>query len=131
MLVVDRNPITRSMFRSLFAPHGGEVVFAGTIDEALARLSEGGIDRVLIDDATLRSWDDTYAGLTTIAVQSGAAEVTLLWPASAEADRDTLLATGIDRIVAKPVSGAALTAALFAMPVAKDHAIPDLVSRAA
>ncbi len=130
-LVVDRNPIMRSMFRTLFAPHGGTVVFAGTADDAVARLAAGGVARVLIDDATMRASGDAYAALRSIAEASGDTEVTLLWPVAAEAERRDLLATGIDRVVAKPVSGAALVVAMFGGSVAINNAIPDLVSRAA
>jgi hypothetical protein len=53
-----------------------------------------------------------------------------LWPADRLND-PALLTTAITRIVAKPVSGADLVEAIFASPVVKNNAIPDLVSRAA
>lgn len=130
MLVVDRNPITRSMFRSMFASYS-DVIFAGSVDEATARLSEGGIVRVLIDDSTVRLGDDSLASLAAIVDASGGADVTLLWPVSSEVERDSLLATGVDRIITKPVSGAKLVAAIFDTSVAQNNVIPDLVSRAA
>ncbi|TXC72828.1 hybrid sensor histidine kinase/response regulator [Sphingomonas ginsenosidivorax] len=131
VLVVDRNPITRMTFRSLLAPRGGEVVFAGSVEDAVARLAEGGIRRVLVDDATVRTCTDWHAGLRAIAAAGSGADVTLLWPVSADSERDELLATGVARVVTKPVSGAALVAAMFETSVSKNDAIPDLVSRAA
>jgi signal transduction histidine kinase/CheY-like chemotaxis protein len=130
-LVVDRNPITRSMFRTLLAPHGGAVVCANSVEDAVARLAEGAVARVLIDDATLRAGGDPHAALRAIAMASRTADVTVLWPVSTEVERGALLSTGIDRVVVKPVSGAALIAAMFTLPVSKNHAIPDLVSQAA
>ncbi len=132
-LVVDRNPITRSMFRTLLAPHGGPVVFAVSVDEAVARLGEHDVARVLIDDATIRTSEDPHAALARIATAAvlGNAETTLLWPVSAASEQDELLATGVTRVVAKPVSGAALISAIFGGSVAENHSNPDLVSSAA
>jgi CheY-like chemotaxis protein/anti-sigma regulatory factor (Ser/Thr protein kinase) len=132
-LVVDRNPITRSMFRTLIAPHGGPVVFAATVDDAVGHLGNGNVARVLIDDATIRSDGKALAGLSRIAdaARVSGAETTLLWPVSAEAERIELLQTGITRVIAKPVTGSALVAAMFGGSVSENNAKVDLVSHAA
>jgi signal transduction histidine kinase len=132
-LVVDRNPITRSMFRTLIAPHGGPVVFAATVDDAVGHLGNGNVARVLIDDATIRSDGKALAGLSRIAdaARVSGAETTLLWPVSAEAERIELLQTGITRVIAKPVTGSALVAAMFGESVSENNAKVDLVSHAA
>ncbi len=132
-LVVDRNPITRSMFRTLIAPHGGEVAFAASVQDAVDRLVDGNVTRVLIDDATVRVEGAALLGLSRIAeaAYASGAETTLLWPISADAERDELLQTGITRVVAKPVSGSALVAAMFGSSVAKNNSNVDLVSHAA
>ncbi len=132
-LVVDHNPITRSMFKALLAPHGSPVVFATSVDEAVARLAAGGVARVLIDDATIRVGGSPHAGLSRVAQAADAtgAETTLLWPVAAEPERDELIATGVTRVVAKPVSGGALIDAMFARSVSINNVIPDLVPRAA
>ncbi len=132
-LVVDHNPITRSMFKALLAPHGSPVVFATSVDEAVARLAAGGVARVLIDDATVRVGGSPHAGLSRVAQAADAtgAETTLLWPVAAEPERAELIATGVTRVVAKPVSGGALIDAMFARSVSINNVIPDLVPRAA
>jgi signal transduction histidine kinase/CheY-like chemotaxis protein len=132
-LIVDRNPITRSMFRTLIAPHSGQIVFANSVDDAVERLVEGNVVRVLIDDATVRSDGEALQGLKRIADAGHAsgAEITLLWPISADAERDELLRTGITRVVAKPISGSALVTAMFGNSVAKNNGILNLVSHAA
>ncbi|MEG3173863.1 ATP-binding protein [Sphingomonas sp. ZB1N12] len=132
-LVVDRNPITRSMFRTLMAPHGGPVVFAATVDDAVGYLGGGNVARVLIDDATIRSDGKALAGLSRIAdaARVSGADTTLLWPVSAEAERIELLQTGITRVIAKPVTGSALVAAMFDGSVSENNAKVDLVSHAA
>ncbi len=131
MLIVDRNPITRSMFKTLLAPHSETILVAVSADEAIARLRDGGIANVLIDDATVRAGDDALATLAEIVAAAGDAATTLLWPAVSAVSRDELLATGLTRVVSKPVAGAALIAELYPRSVSKNHAIPDLVSQAA
>ncbi|QCB42521.1 tetratricopeptide repeat protein [Sphingomonas sp. PAMC26645] len=132
-LIVDRNPITRSMFKTLLAPHGGPIAFAASVDEAVTRLADGDIARVLIDDASVRASDDALGGLSRIAEAAyiSRAETTLLWPVAAEEERKELLGTGITRVVAKPVSGGTLIARMFDGSVSTNGVNPDLVSHAA
>jgi signal transduction histidine kinase len=132
-LVVDRNPITRSMFGTLLAPHGGRVVFAVSIEEAVARLSSGDVVRVLIDDVTVSAGGDAFADLARIvaAARAGNVETFLLWPLTAMQRRDELIATGVTQVIAKPVSGAALIDALFGDPKSGKLVYPCLVSDAA
>jgi len=132
-LIVDRNPITRSMFKTLLAPHGGPIAFAASVDEAVTRLADGDIARVLIDDATVRVGDDALGGLSRVAEAAyiSGAETTLLWPVAAEEERKELLGTGITRVVAKPVSGGTLIARMFDGSVSTNGVNPDLVSHAA
>ncbi|MGA1800126.1 ATP-binding protein [Sphingomonas sp. 4RDLI-65] len=132
-LVLDRNPITRSMFKTLLAPRCGPVACVVSVDDAVARLAAGNVSRMLIDDATIRAGGDHRAALAQLVAAAGPerVETTLLWPIAADQERDELLATGITRVVAKPVSGGALVAAMLAKPISKNNAIPDLVPYAA
>ena len=130
LLVMDRNPITRAMFRALFAGHVETVAFATTPADAATCLAAGSVTRVLIDDATARAGGDHHAFLRAVAAEAGGAVVTLLWPVAAEAERDELLAVGIDAVVAKPVTGSALIAALFGQR-SDEMDVPPLVSQAA
>ena len=132
-LVVDRNPITRSMFKTLLAPHAGEIAFAGSADAAVTRLGEGAIAHVLIDDATVRLGEDPLADLRRIADAAGLAraQTSVLWPVSAGQEQDELLATGITRVIARPVSGAALVQAIYGESTPQKGVHPVLVSDAA
>lgn len=115
LLVIDRNPIARSMWRTLFAPHEERVVFAGSFDEAIESLGEGPCRRVLVDEAPLRGEADpevALARLVAAADRRGAA-VTLLWPAADQAGVLRLSDSGVGQVVSKPVTGAALVHALF------------------
>lgn len=114
LLVVDRNPITRSLFRTLLSPHAKRIVFAADAGEALAALAQGGIVHVLIDEMTVRATGDHHAALRSIVREAGEeTRVVLLWPAAEDAERAALIDTGIACIVAKPVSGPSLVATLF------------------
>ncbi|MBC3941059.1 ATP-binding protein [Sphingomonas albertensis] len=132
-LVVDRNPITRSMFKTLLAPDFGATAFAASVEDAVARLEGGDVVRVLIDDMTIRACADPHAALSRIAaaaLQSGA-ETSLLWPVSADAERQELLATGITQVISRPVSGGELVTRLLHGSVSNKNANPNLVSHAA
>ncbi len=130
LLVMDRNPITRAMFRTLFSAHVELVAFAHGVADAAECLSAGNVTRVLVDDATARASGDPHGFLRTLVTQAGEASVTLLWPTPSDAERDALLALGIARVIAKPVTGRALIAALFG-PESDEATRPTLVSKAA
>lgn len=132
-LVVDRNPITRSMFKTLLAPDCGVVAFAASVEDAVARLEAGDVVRVLIDDLTIRACADPHAALSRIAAAASASGVqtSLLWPVSADAERQELLATGITQVISRPVSGGELVTHLLHGSVSIKNANPNLVSHAA
>lgn len=115
LLIVDRNPISRSMLRALLSPHAGDVAFASSIDDAVRQIAEHAPEQVLIDDATARAESDVDAALTLIgatAIVKGA-RVSLLWQADDDAAIGRLLASGIAQIIAKPISGSDLVSALY------------------
>ena len=115
VLIVDRNPITRAMLKTLLMPRGGKIELAGTAEEALATLGRTTIAQVLVDDGAVRSGGDHLADLRRIseaaAVQG--ATVSLLWPVTAASERNQLLAAGVAQVIAKPIKGAALVQAMF------------------
>ena len=114
LLVVERNPIARSLFRTLLEPHAGRVVFVSDAEAAVTALSDDRVSRVLIDEATARAGGDSDAVLRAIvAAAKGVASVTLLSSAASEEERAALMTIGIDCILAKPVSGPSLVATLF------------------
>jgi len=133
LLILDRNPISRSMLRAVLEARAGSVQFAGSAAEAIERIQAGGVAQLLIDDATIKANDDVAAALTALAksaVPTGA-RTALLWPALDDAHRAEFLRTGIETLIAKPIAGAALADILY--PLYKsDIADPNhLVTRAA
>ena len=113
LLIVDRNPITRSMFRTLLAPHVEAVVHAHLIDDVLARLRDDAIAQVLLDEATLRAEPDYPQTLERIAqvARPRGIRTTLLRVAGDTAE--DLPTVGLDEILARPITGAALIQAMF------------------
>lgn len=133
LLIVDRNPITRAMLRAILAPRAGSVEFAGSLEEASGRVSAGGVALVLVDDATARASEDLGAQLTMLArdAKGVGAETVLLWAGLDDAQRDELAATGVGRIIAKPIAGPALAAALYPVKTCDDTAPNHLATQAA
>lgn len=114
-LVVDDNPINRSVAGGLLARLGQEVAFAVNGEEALARLADAGFDYVLMDmqmpvldglEATRRARAAGYTipiiGLTANAFDT---------------DRQACLDAGMDGFIAKPITREKLAGALRTTPV--------------
>ncbi|KRC81701.1 ATP-binding protein [Sphingomonas sp. Root241] len=114
MLILDRNPIARSMLRTLLEPKTASLRFVATAEEALAMVEEGGVTHLLLDEATLKAGDgEPMVTLATLAAASAPAMCAVLWMKPDDALRSQLLATGIGQIIEKPISGAALVAAII------------------
>ena len=129
LLILDRNPISRSMLRAVLEARAGTVAFASTAEEAITRVAEGGVARVLIDDATIKAAEDVDAALTSLG--AAPAFTALLWPAPDPADRARFAAAGIDLVIAKPIAGAALATMVFEAPLRDDLTPSQLVQQAA
>jgi CheY-like chemotaxis protein len=122
LLIVDRNPIMRAMFRSLLASHRPHIIQAGSMDEALSMIAAHAPCDVLIDDGVAEGELDRLA---TAAGACGAS-VTLL----RSAGQDDLRIPQAFSVVGKPVAGPALIDAMFSTNRPEDCA-STLVSRAA
>ncbi|MFW2852274.1 ATP-binding protein [Sphingomonas sp. TX0543] len=126
ILVVDRSPITRAMFKTLFGPRAGSVTFAGSVDEAVGLIADGGPRTILIDDATLRLAADPYSALKMIRAAAADARLAILGPAALAGESEMLEQAGVDRVILKPIAKDALLTELFDEPSAR-----SLVSAAA
>lgn len=114
MVILDRNPIARSMLRTLLEPKTASLRFAATIQEVLAMIEEGGVTHLLLDEATLKAGDgEAMETVATLAAASAPAMCAVLWMKPDDALRSQLLATGIGQIIEKPIAGAALVAAVI------------------
>lgn len=119
LLIVDRNPISRSMLKTLFAARLPDVRVAGSIEEAQGIIASGWVSRVLVDEATAKADDDVAA---TIAALAGA-PITLLWTNPDEADGARFAAMGVDQLVAKPIAGSALVETIVSSAVTVNQRI--------
>ncbi|WP_404369857.1 ATP-binding protein [Sphingomonas sp. MMS24-J45] len=129
LLILDRNPISRAMLRAVLEARAGTVLFASSADEAVAQIAECRVERVLIDDATIKAAEDIDAALTGIAELGPV--TALLWPAPDAADRDRFARAGVDVVIAKPIAGAALAPLLFDAVKCAESMSNRLVTRAA
>jgi signal transduction histidine kinase len=116
MLILDRNPIARSMLKTLLEPHVGTLRFLATPDEVLAALGEPGVSQLVIDEGTLKAAGDEplaiLARLAAAATENGAGSAILWLKPDAETNA-ALLDSGITQVIEKPVSGAVLIEALI------------------
>jgi signal transduction histidine kinase len=122
LLILDKNPISRAMLKTLFAPRFPSLKVVGSIDEAAAMIEAGGVHRVVTDEATIAMDGDVDAGIARLT----GAPVSLLWTNPDAADRTRLTAAGVDQLIAKPIAGAALVQTIVS--VAQEE---DVDSRAA
>jgi signal transduction histidine kinase len=125
VLVVDRNPIARAMFKALLSPVGGTVSFASSATEAIEFLAQRAAATILIDDSTLRSADDHLDAAATIAAASRGAVIALLGqPLDAE-ERAEFETAGITRFITKPIGKQALVQALFSDEASSAALVPQ------
>lgn len=136
MLVLERNPIARSMLKTLLEPRVGALRFLATPDEALAALAEPGISHLVVDEGTLKAaGGDSFAILARLAAAATTAQApsAILWLKPDAETKAALLGSGITQVIEKPVAGASLIEALI--PGAEENSDEPgsgpLVSRAA
>ena len=123
MLVIETNPIRRSMLRTLLEPHAAPLVFVDDAAEAAIRIRRGGVAHVLLDEQAVGGDPDTAAAaLARIAtlLADGDSRLAVLWQRPDDALRHRLHAAGAQLVLAKPISGAALVEAIFPPPAATD-----------
>jgi len=133
-LIVDRNPIVRSMLRALLEPHFETVSLANGIDEACAMIAASRPRLVLLDEAVARDADEPIVAIAALAdaARDAGAGVKLLWTGATADERDAFVRIGIADVIAKPIAGQALVARLAASADGSTfRPLPALVSRAA
>lgn len=117
LLIVDRNPIARSMMRTLLEPHFPDTRFAADAEEARAAMEGKGVEVVLVDEAALGKDADRDARARALAgdVAAHHARGLLLCSAENAAALKEILAGSAFQILVKPVKGDALVDAIVAM----------------
>ena len=117
LLIVERNPITRAMLRTLF-DDAGPVVFAAA-DDAAEQTARVRPLRILVDEGSLG--DDDQAGrLAAIVEAADGAPVALLHAATvADQPRPAWHDTGVADRIMRPVAKKALVNRVMAMSLAQ------------
>nr|WP_279338845.1 ATP-binding protein [Sphingomonas sp. BGYR3] len=131
IMIVERNPVARSMLKTLMAPRFGAPGFATTVDEAVATLDAHPFRAVLADEGTLTA-DGTAieVALERIHAAGGGTPVLLLAQPMAADRRAALCGMGQIVVMERPVAGAAVVTSLKRLGGYENNA-PPLVSQAA
>ncbi|MGC6401733.1 ATP-binding protein [Sphingomonas sp. FW199] len=131
IMIVERNPVARSMLKTLMAPRFGAPGFATTVDEAVATLGAQAFRAVLADETTLTA-DGTAIeiALERILAAGGGTPVLLLAQPMAADRRAALCGMGQVVVMERPVAGAAVVTSLQRLGGYENNA-PPLVSQAA
>lgn len=128
LILVEANPIARSMLRSLLAPRTSVLRDFTTVAEALPELA--GAAQLLVDAASLGSDDETrIASLGSLAEASSAqsVDVFILWKQPSDSAVLAIDALPGVTLVEKPIAGQALAERLFGRTMGD----PPLVTKAA
>lgn len=133
MLIVERNPIARSMLRTLFEPHMATLRFAASPAEALEAMASCPAAHVLADEATIKSAGGDALEVLRALVSAAGAGVVVTWSGFDADTRAAIQELGHVQLLEKPVAGAALLAAFVPEDQRKTAVNPldPLVSQAA
>ncbi|MGN6820845.1 MAG: ATP-binding protein [Sphingomonas sp.] len=116
LLIIDKNPISRAMLKTLFAPRFPSLKVAGSLDDAAAIVAGGGVQRIVTDEITIAMDGDAEAGIARLA----GAPLSLLWTNPDAGDRERLTTAGVDQLIAKPIAGAALVQTIVSVAQNED-----------
>jgi signal transduction histidine kinase/CheY-like chemotaxis protein len=114
-LIIEANPLTQSVLKSIAAPLGLPIDTASSPEGAAQVLATGHVSAMLVDAAALGP--DRTARMAAIAglVAAGARGLAVTWPSPEPEDIEAALAAGAVKVIAKPISAARLTEALRAL----------------
>lgn len=112
VLIVERNPITRAMLRTLFEAVVDRVRFAKDGDEALQLLELEQFAALVIDEPTLATATNTVLeDIANLCRAQPNVTSTLLWNGGDPERHAQFLDAGITQVIEKPVAGAELVMA--------------------
>ncbi|MET3723646.1 ATP-binding protein [Sphingomonas trueperi] len=134
VLILERNPITRAMLRTLFEAEADRVRFAKDRDEAAQLLELEQFDALVIDEAALATaTQDLVEGVAILRSIQPDLCATLLWSGKNVEQRSQFLDAGITQVIEKPVAGTELVAAALPASARKKKKLGNdpLVSQAA
>jgi signal transduction histidine kinase len=113
LLLVDANPLSRSVMRAILEPVSARLDVAANLAMAAVQVSVSSPDVIVADGAALKGPDGTMAaGFQKLIAAAPAARLVVLL-AAADAEQAALLNTvGARKVLVKPITGPALAAEL-------------------
>ncbi len=114
LLLVEANPLSQSILRAVLSPKVARFATAANADEALAAITAGEIDLLLLDANTLGRDLETVERLARPVTIAGG-DTVLLWPSPDEIVNAAAMEKGITRLLATPLPAPELVAALTAL----------------
>lgn len=134
VLLVDRNPIARSMMRALLQPHGIPLECVASVEDALTALQSGQVATLVVDQAVLTA--QASGALPMVEKLAAAAKGRRIVVLRSKLDHDApedLLRAGVDQVLEKPIAAEALVTAILRQSERRVDGEADraLVSRAA
>jgi signal transduction histidine kinase len=129
LLVVEPNPLARRIIANEL--RGIEAQFVETVEAACARITEGGVGRVLLQADSFLSDDEPFAEIGRIiqCARTAGLSLVLLHTPSARASEDDFIALGASVVVSKPVAMKQVIAALgLAPPETLRSTVPETAS---
>jgi signal transduction histidine kinase len=114
LLLVEGNPLSQSILRALLAPKVASFHAAGSCEEALAAVSKGHADLLVMDAAAMKMDRAAIATLVRKMREEGGRAV-LLWPSPDDAVVNFVKQNEISLLLATPLAAPELVAALIAL----------------
>jgi CheY-like chemotaxis protein len=134
VLIVERNPITRAMLRTLFEPVIDRVRFAKDGEEALQLLELEQFAALVIDEAAVTTaTNDLLENIATLCRAQPDLHSTLLWSGGRSEQQVQFLDAGLTQVIEKPIVGTELVDAAVPAFARKKNIVGNdpLVSQAA
>lgn len=116
LLLVEANPLNQSILRAVLTPKVARFAAAGGVEEAIAAVSDGEVDLLLID-AAATGMDAAAAGAIAAPLLASGGRAVLLWPSPDPATAEAAARAGFTRLIATPVAAPDLVAALVTLYV--------------
>lgn len=109
VLILDKNPISRSVLKAVLEPRLGAVTLVGTVTDAIVAMSGASVRIVVVDQASLDADNPEGSAADLIGAVPRDTQIALLRPAGAE---PATWADRFDLILSKPIAGVALAGRL-------------------
>lgn len=127
VLILDKNPISRSVLKAVLEPRLGAVTLVGTVTDAIVAISGASFRVVVVDQASLDADNPEGSAADLIDAAPRNTQIALLRPAGAKPANWT---DRFDLVLSKPLAGAALAGRLATLVDDRAEAMVPLATAA-